>query len=328
MSCTNYGENRAFLWRCGRNLFQDDTPAYGNKSSVDENNVVWTCLTFPENFHFPLRALETTWSSIFLVDNQGHLFYRGPYFLQDWTDYPSSIQNQSQHSSSWLPLVNPDICDIQSLSASSNLLVLIADGGAKLVVFPSSNIGSSSPSLQHWSSWSSDSTICYYQSVATGRDHFLVIVDEGDVYGWGTNDYGQLGIGWEIQSDQSVHIQCKYSHQLTRIEAIPSKMAQKVACCDMSSAVLLKNGRVIVFGNNLYLQLGTHLCCPIQLPQRLDTFSEDHPALDIALSGWQLAVLGCQGEIWISGKEPIHPLQEEDISYYKLLMVYMVMVVD
>ncbi|GJQ15717.1 hypothetical protein GpartN1_g7508.t1 [Galdieria partita] len=294
------------LWRCGQNLFQDDTSFF---KSVDESGIEWSNLTLPENCRLPLKAIQTTWSCIFLVDDQGYVFKRGPYFLQDWTtaELSSSIEKHPYYFDSWVPLVHPDIYDIQDLSVSSNLLVLIANGGKRLVVFPPSLLESSSPSLQHGSTWSSDSH-SRYQSVAAGRGYFLVIVGQGDVYGWGTNDYGQLGIGWEIQSDHSVHIQCKYFHQLTQIESVPSKMAQKVACCDMSSAVLLKNGQVIVFGNNLYLQLATHICCPIQVPQQLDIFSMDHPAIDMAMSGWQLAILGCQGEIWISGKEPIHPL--------------------
>lgn len=309
---------------------------HATNDTTTSNGTRWTLVSLPENFLPPLASLTATWSCIFLVDNRRSVFYAGRYFCQDWTEHShcwiedddvddSSRKNTTTPGAEWKLLENEDIRDIQHLSASSNLLVLV--GATHLIVFPCTE-SSSSPSKHRWFTWalpSSNSTsregggCC--QSVATGRGYFLLVTSDGDVYGWGTNDYGQLGIVEQQQQqqhsdsddtqDKDPVITCKYCDSLTRIEAVPSGMALKVACCDMSSAILLKNGQVMVFGNNLYLQLGTHLCCPIQVPQTLDTFSTHHPARDIAMHSWQMAVMDHRGQVWLSGKEPIHPLQRE-----------------
>lgn len=39
------------------------------------------------------------------------------------------------------------------------------------------------------------SSFCYSLQVACGYAHTLVLTDEGQIYAWGANSYGQLGTG-------------------------------------------------------------------------------------------------------------------------------------
>eukprot|EP00871_Galdieria_phlegrea_P003190 jgi/Galph1/3872/GphlegSOOS_G2562.1 len=281
---------------------------------VEENNsqfLDWTHLPVPSSLKFPLRKLDSTWSSTFLIDDDGDVFYRGRYFYEDWrleTDKTTEVSKKRKLGGpSWRRLPESTACltkNASTLSVSDDLLAIVSHEKNQLVVYLG-NENSTSPSWSNFKVFNSPCEGKGFDSIATGRSYLLTILSNGDVYGWGTNDYGQLGI--HFQQDDTVEITKSFVETLVVIPSIPFGMAAKVVCSELSSAVLTKDGNVYVFGNNLYLQLGTDVCCPVQVPRRINVRSTQ-PVMDIALNGWQLAVVFESGEIWISGKEPIHPL--------------------
>ncbi|XP_018392854.1 PREDICTED: RCC1 and BTB domain-containing protein 1-like [Cyphomyrmex costatus] len=74
--------------------------------------------------------------------------------------------------------------------------------------------------------------------VACGFEHTLALTDEGDLYAWGGNNYGQLGIGKRTDCKP-----VKVEHEMGRVSDIAA-----VYCKDISIAVNQK-GCVYVWGN-------------------------------------------------------------------------------
>ena len=72
-----------------------------------------------------------------------------------------------------------------------------------------------------------------------GRDFVLCLTSDGNMYGWGMNDYGQLGIG-------SLNINKILKPYL--IEFFSNKKIIKVCCGKQHSSVLTSDGRVYLWG--------------------------------------------------------------------------------
>ncbi|MBF9236073.1 cell wall anchor protein [Hymenobacter sp. BT683] len=84
--------------------------------------------------------------------------------------------------------------------------------------------------------------------VAAGRFHTLAITDDGRIYTWGSNRFGQLGEEHDTQ------------HNLPEPLAIPGHLAierwAQVAAGDAHSVALSTDGHMIAWGNNCVGQLG------------------------------------------------------------------------
>lgn len=84
--------------------------------------------------------------------------------------------------------------------------------------------------------------------VSAGFDHALAISTDGDVYAWGSNEYGQLGTdGNDLLSVP------------TKLEALSGQRMISVAAGKQFSLALSESGIVYAWGNNASLQLGTAL---------------------------------------------------------------------
>jgi len=81
--------------------------------------------------------------------------------------------------------------------------------------------------------------------VVAGRNFTLAKTDEGNVYVWGGNDWGQLGLG----SDES--------RQDEPIENSTLKDSKKIAASNNHVLAITKDGHVVSFGSNFSGQLGT-----------------------------------------------------------------------
>ncbi len=79
--------------------------------------------------------------------------------------------------------------------------------------------------------------------VAAGNAHVLVLTDQGTVWGWGADPYGQLGQGLTT------------SYRLVAVQ-IPVSNVIAVAAGDYSSYALTSDGHVWAWGQNTYGQLG------------------------------------------------------------------------
>lgn len=84
--------------------------------------------------------------------------------------------------------------------------------------------------------------------VAAGRFHTLAITDDGRIYTWGSNRFGQLGEEHDTQ------------HNLPEPLALPQHLAierwTQVAAGDAHSVALSTDGHLIAWGNNCVGQLG------------------------------------------------------------------------
>ena len=83
--------------------------------------------------------------------------------------------------------------------------------------------------------------------IATGRNHSLILLESGDVYGCGANSVGQLGLG-----DSKTAIK-----DALRFVKIPSLVGiRDISCGHEHSIACDRNGRLYTFGHPQYGQLG------------------------------------------------------------------------
>ena len=83
--------------------------------------------------------------------------------------------------------------------------------------------------------------------IATGRNHSLILLKSGDVYGCGANAVGQLGLG-----DSKTAIK-----DALRFVKIPSLVGiRDISCGHEHSIACDRNGRLYTFGHPQYGQLG------------------------------------------------------------------------
>eukprot|EP00850_Spirogloea_muscicola_P011088 SM000067S20365 [mRNA] locus=s67:597748:600451:+ [translate_table: standard] len=87
-------------------------------------------------------------------------------------------------------------------------------------------------------------------TIAAGERHALAVTDGGDLFGWGTNAQGQLGLGpgaATFRDPQLISCQLGARHA-ARLSA--------VACGSRHSVALTEEGEVVTFGWGLYGQCG------------------------------------------------------------------------
>ncbi len=94
------------------------------------------------------------------------------------------------------------------------------------------------------------------KSIAVGATHVLALCREGNVYAWGSNQYGQLG-----------HQRNRYDSQPTLIE-MPEKIIALAAGMHFSLA-LTESGNVYAWGWNGFGQLGVNDTLPRSTPTKV-----------------------------------------------------------
>lgn len=95
------------------------------------------------------------------------------------------------------------------------------------------------------------------KQISTGKDHILMLTNEGDVYGMGDDSFGQLGL--ETYSEERYKQMKTYGNFIKRREKKPKKLnisnIDKIACGDNHSLLLDTNNNVYGMGYNRFLQL-------------------------------------------------------------------------
>jgi E3 ubiquitin-protein ligase HERC4 len=83
--------------------------------------------------------------------------------------------------------------------------------------------------------------------IACGNDHTMALTDDGQVFVWGSNEYGQLGLGEKIKTHQNVPevIRC--------LKGVP---VRQIVAGDNHSFILSKSGSLYGWGRNDFGQLG------------------------------------------------------------------------
>ncbi|XP_012527820.1 probable E3 ubiquitin-protein ligase HERC4 isoform X2 [Monomorium pharaonis] len=97
--------------------------------------------------------------------------------------------------------------------------------------------------------------------IACGVEHSIALTNDGDLYAWGSNRDGQLGLG----SDACAEIKPK---RITSLNAIPIAF---VACGGYHTVVISKSGAIFSWGRNTFGQLGLNDRKVRKLPCQLRT---------------------------------------------------------
>lgn len=123
--------------------------------------------------------------------------------------------------------------------------------------------------------------------VACGNKHTLIIDDHGQVWGFGRNEYGQLGLGHRKNF-------CSTPQQIPDISN-----AIGVACGASHTLIICQDLTLYSFGSNLYGQLGTGPAgMVIPTPQPLKFF--DDVPLSIACGAHHSVVI-CSNSVYVFG---------------------------
>ena len=94
-----------------------------------------------------------------------------------------------------------------------------------------------------------------------GAAHMMAICENGELYSWGDNNYGQLGTGDETDSafplNVTVQVNEKFEPHMDDYEFFRQDLqVEKVDCGNRHSIFLTDNGWVFTCGNNSYGQTG------------------------------------------------------------------------
>ena len=120
--------------------------------------------------------------------------------------------------------------------------------------------------------------------ISAGSIHSLAVTESGEVYGWGNNEYGQLGDG---TTETKVLPQLKVD--------IPGKVIG-VAAGIFHTLALLESGEVYGWGNNEYGQIGNGTHQEVNGPQLIFTLPEKVVA--IAAGSFHSLALLERGEVY------------------------------
>ena len=85
--------------------------------------------------------------------------------------------------------------------------------------------------------------------VAAGGSHTAAVTKDGDLYMWGYNNYGQLGVYTNVDKNTPVLVN-------NSTTALPAKSVKYVALGGSHSAAITKDGSLYIWGWNSYGQLG------------------------------------------------------------------------
>lgn len=94
--------------------------------------------------------------------------------------------------------------------------------------------------------------------IATGKDHFIALDKEGNIYGMGDDSFGQLGqANYEEQREMQMKMYNNFiqrRERLPKLIEIPEKI-KKIVCGENHTLALSEGGNVYGFGYNRFLQL-------------------------------------------------------------------------
>ncbi|XVE52616.1 hypothetical protein DITRI_Ditri02bG0136000 [Diplodiscus trichospermus] len=118
------------------------------------------------------------------------------------------------------------------------------------------------------------------ESVAAGLWHTVCISADGDVYAFGGNQFGQLGMGGD---------QAETLPRLLDAPSLENTHAKVVSCGARHSAVITEDGKVFCWGWNKYGQLGLGDVIDRNIPSQV-TIEGCHPQ-NIACGWWHTLLL-------------------------------------
>ncbi|GBG29572.1 E3 ubiquitin-protein ligase HERC2 [Hondaea fermentalgiana] len=139
---------------------------------------------------------------------------------------------------------------------------------------------------------------------SNGSEHILAITSSGHLYGWGFNQYGQLGLGHKYEK---IYAPC-------RVEgALRDKRVTLAATSYSHSLILTSDGTIYAFGLNTRGQLGIGSTADMwTLPQRLNHLADLGRASSMACGVEHSAVVMEDGSLYTFGRNDFGQLGIDD----------------
>ncbi len=159
-----------------------------------------------------------------------------------------------------------------------------------------------------------------FSSVATGKNHTVAVDTSGNIWAWGSNEYGQIGI------DPSVETYVAEPKQITWIGDKNARAYTKVFATDYATFALDSNNNLWAFGKNEnHLISGEqnedfyqHELINIELK---DTIDENNPETEVtgtvkvvSVADDHIFVIDSESRVWAWGDNSDRLLQVEKIT--------------
>ncbi len=167
------------------------------------------------------------------------LAFVGPVIYPLDVNYTERLQQNVAPGFSMMKVPNELKNDIKSISSYSNFSVGLSNAG-KVYVWGNTSLGASGINMKNIPDEVKNSKILF---AAAGFDHAIAIDDQGNVYGWGNNQLGQYpGTQYE---DAYASVNALLPDAKVDIDNV-----KDLKCGYQSTAILMKDGTVICFGNS------------------------------------------------------------------------------
>lgn len=129
------------------------------------------------------------------------------------------------------------------------------------------------------------------KSIAAGGWHAAAVSDIGDLYIWGWNESGQLGLPCAANSKQKPEeiVACQSIPRL--VDFSSEIVVSSVSCGSRHTAVLTDKGIIWIWGWNGYGQLGTNHDICLDVPSPLE-LTPGFCALKVTCSYWSTLITG------------------------------------
>jgi alpha-tubulin suppressor-like RCC1 family protein len=126
--------------------------------------------------------------------------------------------------------------------------------------------------------------------IACGNQHSIVLTSDDELFAFGNNGYGQLGLS---------HYDDNHAPQ--RLEFFRGQRVKQIACGDSHCMVLVADDLVFSFGRNNCSQLGIGHTHKKATPQRVETLCGAHVS-QIACGGFHNLALTADDELFAFGR--------------------------
>lgn len=130
-------------------------------------------------------------------------------------------------------------------------------------------------------------------NIVTGSRHAIALSQTGEVWGWGNNDYGQLGDG--TNASKNGPVQVKFPFLTSKIVSID--------CTSQASIALTEDSEIFTWGRNFYGELGVDGLSECLTPQRVNLPPEvsHDPVVSIRASWKNMFFLTQTGKLYSWG---------------------------
>lgn len=177
------------------------------------------------------------------------IVFIGPLFMPKYYDSYTEITQKSVPPNFRMLSVPKELKnDIKMIDSYGSFTVGLSNAG-KVYVWGATKIGTTGIDVKHIPDQVLNTKIAM---VAAGIDHIIAIGEDGIVYGWGNNRFGQYAVTGDMLDNPNI---ITLPEALTTGELEVDKI-KKLTCGFQCSAILMDDGTLYIWGNrNAYANL-------------------------------------------------------------------------